>query len=105
MRQERNADQAHQAGDAAGHDRQHLLEAVRYAEHVEHPDRCQQADEMAEEDDENADVEQVGAPHQLPPPQQLAGAGPPRVLLAVEPDQAAEQEHGQAQIGIPAEDD
>ena len=105
MRQERNADQAHQARDAAGHDRQHLLEAVRYAEHVEHPDRGQQADEMAEEDEENADVEQVGAPHQLPPPQQLAGSGPPRILLAVEPDQAAEQEHGQAQIGIPAEDD
>ena len=60
---------------------------------------------MAEEDEENADVEQVGAPCQLPPPQQLAGSGPPRILLAVKPEQAAEQEDGQAQIGIPAEDD
>ena len=60
---------------------------------------------MAEEDDEDADVEQVRAPHQLPAPQQLAGSGPPCVLLAVEPDQAAEQEHRQAEIGIPAEDD
>ena len=57
MRQERNADQTHQAGAAAGDDRQHLLEAVRDAEHVEHPDRGQQADEMAEEDEENADME------------------------------------------------
>ena len=83
----------------------HLLEAVRDAEHLEHPDRRQQADEMAEEDDQHADVEQVRAPHQLPPPQQLAGAAPPGVLLAVEAQQAAEQEHGQAEIGIPAEHD
>jgi len=63
------------------------------------------ADKMPEEDDENADVEQVRAPHQLTPAQQLAGAGPPRVLLAVEAQQAAEEKHRQAQVGIPAEDD
>ena len=59
VRQQRNSDQAHQAGNTAGNDRQHLLEAVRYPEHVEHPDRRQQADEMADEDHEDADMEQI----------------------------------------------
>ena len=36
--------------------------------------------------------------------EQLAGAGAPSVLLAVEAKQAAEQEHRQAEIGIPAEE-
>ena len=105
MRQQRDADQAHQPATPADDDRQHLLEAVRNAEPVEHPDRRQQADEMAEEDEEDADVEQVGAPHQLPAAQQLARSGPPGVLLAVEAEQAADDEDRQAEIGIPAEDD
>ena len=91
------------AGDAADDDRHPLLEGVRDAERIEDPDRRQQADEVAEEDDQDADVEQVRAPHQLAPAQQLARAAPPGVLLAVEAQQAAEQEHGQAEIGIPAE--
>ena len=45
------------------------------------------------EDHQDADVEQVGAPHQLAPAQELAGARLPGVLLAVEAQQAAEQEH------------
>ena len=48
MEEQRDADEADEAGDAADDDRQHLLEAVRDAERVEHPDRRQQADEMAE---------------------------------------------------------
>ena len=63
------------------------------------------ADEMAKEDHQDADVEQVGAPHQLAPAQQLAGAGLPSVLLAIEAQQAAEQEYRQAQVGIPAKHD
>ena len=105
MHQQRDADEAHDAGDAADDDRHPLLEGVRDAERVEHPDRRQQTDEMAEEDDENADMEQVRAPHQLPAAQQLARAAAPRVLLAVEAQPAAEQEHGEAEIGIPAEHD
>ena len=50
-------------------------------------------------------MEQVGAPRQLPAAQQLARSAPPRVLLAVETHPAADQEHGQAQIRIPAEHD
>ena len=90
---------------AADHDRHHLLEAVADADRVEDPDRRQQADEVTEEDHEDADVEQVRAPHQLAPAQELAGPRLPRVLLAVEAQQAAEQEHRQAQVGVPAEDD
>ena len=37
--------------------------------------------------------------------QQLARSAAPGVLLAVEAQHAAEQEHGQAEIGIPAEND
>src|SRR6185312_6349828 len=80
-------------------------ESVRDAEGVEHPDRRQEADEMAGEDDENADMEQVRTPHQLAAAQKLRRARAPRVLLAVEAQQAAEQEHGEADIRIPAEDD
>ena len=60
---------------------------------------------MAEEDDEDADVEQVRAPHQLPAAQKLARPASPSVLLAVEAHPAADQEHGQAEVGIPAEHD
>ena len=70
---------------------------------VEHRDRREQADEMAEEDDQNADVEKVRAPDQLAAPQELARSGPPRVLLAVEAQQAADQEDREAEIRVPAE--
>ena len=105
MRQQSDTDQAEYAGDAANDDGHHLLEAVADADDIEHPDRRQQPDEMTEEDHEDADVEQVRAPHQLAPPQELARSRLPRVLLAIEAQQTAEQEHGQAQVGIPAEHD
>ena len=105
MHQQRNADETHDAGNAADADRHPLLEGVRNAERLEDPDRRQQAAEMAEEDDQDADMEQIGAPGQLPAAQQLARSAAPGVLLAVEAQHAAEQEHGQAEIGIPAEDD
>ena len=60
---------------------------------------------MTGEDDQDADVEQVGAPGELPAPQQLARSAAPGVLLAVEAHEAAEQEHGEAEVRVPAEDD
>src|SRR5450759_988708 len=105
MHQQRDPDEAHDAGNAADPDRHPLLEGVRDAERVEYPDRRQQAAEMAKEDDQDADMEQVGAPGQLPAAQELARSAAPGVLLAVEAQHAAEQEHGQAEIGIPAEND
>src|SRR5512141_741712 len=105
MHQQCDADEAHDAGDAADADRHPLLEGMRDTERVEHPDRRQQTAEMAEENDENADVEQVRAPGQLPAAQELARSAAPGELLAVEAQPAAEQKHGQAKIGIPAEHD
>ena len=60
---------------------------------------------MAEKNDENADVEQVRSPHELAAAQQLARPAPPCILLAVEAQQASDQEHGQAKVRIPAEHD
>src|SRR5674476_400200 len=50
-------------------------------------------------------MEQIGAPGQLAAAQQLTRSAAPGVLLAVEAQHAAEQEYGQAEIGIPAEND
>src|SRR5450631_2843164 len=105
MHQQRDADEAHDAGYAANADCHPLLEGVRDAERFEDPDRRQQAAEVAKEDDQDADMEQVGAPGQLPAAQELTRSAAPGVLLAVEAQHAAEQEHGQAEIGIPAEND
>src|SRR6266545_1119143 len=105
MHQQRNPDKTHDAGDPADNDRQPLLETVRNAERVEHPDGREQADEMADKDDQDPHVEQVGAPHQLPAAQELARPALPGVLLAVEAYPAADQKDGQAEIGVPAEHD
>src|SRR5262249_582298 len=72
-------------------------------ERVEHLDRRQQADEMAEKNDEDADVKQIGTPHQLTAAQQLTRSAPPGVLLSVEANDASEQEYRQEQVGVPAE--
>ena len=59
-----------------------------------------------EEDHQNANMEQVRAPHQLT---LVAAAGwsPSSrcLLLAIERNRLAEQQHGEAQVGIPAEHD
>ena len=55
---------------------------------------------MAEEQEQDADVEQVAAPAQQAAVQQLRRVALPRVLVAVEADQAAEQEHCQADVRI-----
>src|SRR5262245_31945710 len=96
MREQNYADQADHASNAADDDRHDLFEAVADADKVEHPNGGEQPDEMANEDHENANMEQVRAPHQLAPPQELARTCLPRVLLAVKAQQAAEQKHRQA---------
>ena len=66
-------------------------------------ERRQQADQVAEEDAEDADVEQVRSPAQLPGAQQLRRVALPRVLVAVEAHQAADEEDRQGDIGIDSE--
>src|SRR5262249_37640370 len=95
MREQRYADQADHASNAADDDRHDLFEAVVDANKVEHPNWGEQPDEVADENHEYANVEQVRAPHQLTPPQELARPRLPRVLLALEAQQAAEQKHRQ----------
>jgi hypothetical protein len=71
MGEQADADEAHQAGAAADDNGQLLLEGMGNAERVNDGDGRQQAGAMAEENDEDADVEQVGAPHQLLAAQEL----------------------------------
>ena len=104
VQQQRQADEADGAGDAAGDDREQLLLLRRDEQRVDRR-RRQQADRVAEEQEQDAEVEQVRAPEQLPLAQQLAGTGLPGVLLAVEADQAAEDEGREADVGIPDEQD
>src|SRR4026207_2246711 len=100
MNQQRHADEAEHAGDAADDDRHPLLEGVGDAEGIENPDRRQQPDEMTEKKDENADVKQVCPPGQLAPAQELARAAAPGVLLAVETNPAAQKKYDQAWPGV-----
>src|SRR5690606_28484034 len=72
---------------------------------VEDGDRRQEADQVAEEDGEHPDMEQHRADDELPAPQKLARAGPPRIGLAVVAHDGAEREHGERDIGIDAEDE
>jgi len=90
---------------AADADRDPLLEPVRNANRLENPDRRQQTAGMAEEDNQHADVEEIGPPEQLLPAQQLARARAPRILLAVEAQQAPNQKRRKAEVRIPAVDD
>ena len=103
MDQQDQADEAHGARDAAGDDREHLLRGRRHAERMPDGERRQQAEQVAEEDAEDAEVEQVRAPPQLAGAQQLRRIALPRVLVAVEAQQAAREEHGQRDVRIDAE--
>ena len=75
---------------------------------VGHPDSMndgswrQQAKEVSNEDDENSNVEEVAADHQTALAQQLAGAAAPTELIAIEAQQATQEEHSQADVGVVA---
>ena len=60
---------------------------------------------MADEDDEDTDMKQVRSPHQLAAAQQLTRSRSPRVLLAIEANEAAEKAHGGAEVRVPAKHD
>ena len=104
MQQQRQADEADGTGDAAGDDGHALLLLDGHEQRVDGL-RRQQADRVAQQQKQDAEMKQIGAPEQLPFAQELAGAGFPGVLLAVEPQNAAEDEGRQADVGIPDEQD
>src|SRR5262249_24766787 len=71
---------------------------------VDRPMRREKAGEMAEDHDDDAIVEQVRSKAQLPLAQQLGGIALPSIGLAIKTDQAADQQHREAEIGIDAEE-
>src|SRR5215813_3548179 len=103
MDEQRHADEADESEDAAGDHRQQLFAFHRNAERLVDLWRREQAEEMAEEEQQNADVEKHAAPIELLSAQELARLGTPSVLAAVEPRPAAQEKHDHAEIGIEAE--
>src|SRR5690606_37038167 len=98
-----HADQADHGQDASGDDREKLLRLHAQAERVVDLRRRQQAEEMAEEQAEDADMEQNAAPDQLLAPEKLARLAAPGVLAAIEAGPAAQEEDGHADVGVDAE--
>jgi hypothetical protein len=72
MYEEEHAYEAHDSSETADDDREHLLRAMGNTERVEHPNRRQETDEMSEENNEDADMEEDAAHDQLPATQELA---------------------------------
>src|SRR5690349_5971394 len=103
VNQESQADEADEPRHAAGDDGKQLL-VRRRDEMLVNPVRREQPDKMAKEQEQNPDVEQVAAPAQRARPQHLRRVALPRVLVAVEPGQAAHQEYHHADIRIGAEE-
>src|SRR5690606_19098751 len=103
--QDEQAGQAHHSQDRSHHHRQYLLESRAQAQRVVDGRRGQQAEQVREEQRDDADVEQVAAPAQRAALEHLAGIALPRVLFALEARQAAEQEHRQGDVGIHAEEE
>src|SRR3546814_9705153 len=63
----------------------------------------QQADEVTDQQDQHTHVKQVGAEHHLLAPQELARLRAPAILSGVETQDAADDQHRDGEIGIPAE--
>ena len=104
LQQKSHTHQRGQAGDAAADHGQQLFGA-RADEDVVHRVRREHADEMAEKQEQHTDVEQVATPAQLAHAQHLRGITLPGVLIAVEADQAADEEYGQADVRINPENE
>src|SRR3546814_2069184 len=98
-----SSDLGKQPGSAAAIDRQRLLPLVLHCQGIEHPNRHQQTEDMAEQDEKDADMEQHRPPHQLLAPQELARAGTPAVGFTVEADDRANHQHGKGDVGVNAE--
>ncbi len=102
MQKQRRADQCRRSGDASYDHCRQLLEHMRHAHGLDHPERGQKADEMPDEQHQHAKVEQVGPDHHLPPPQELAGLRSPTVLVGVKAQDAPNDQDGNRQIRVPA---
>jgi hypothetical protein len=104
VQQHGQPDEAQATGHTAGHHRDQLLLRGRDEDLVQ-PVRRELAEQVAEEQEQDAAVEQVAAPAQLRLAQQLRAVALPGVLVAVEAGQAAHEEHGEADVRIDVEDE
>ena len=103
MQKHDKPDQTHDTRGAANDDGRQLLGGRGYSNHLEQEYRGQQTAHMSEQDDENADMEQNTAPDELTAAQQLTRLAAPGILLAIETDEAADQEDRQGNIGVDTE--
>src|SRR5262245_30772075 len=65
--------------------------------------RHQEAHKVAEDYNQHAIVKQIGTELKLPLAQHLRGIALPRVRLAIEPDEAPDQQDDEAYIGVNSE--
>src|SRR6185437_2951343 len=63
----------------------------------------QETEQVAEEHDEYAEMEQIRAPAELAAAKELRRVALPRVLITVEADQAADEEHRECDVWVDAE--
>src|SRR3546814_94533 len=96
-------DEADGGEDAARDNREKLLGFHAQAERMVDFRWRQEAEEMAEEKSEDAEMEQDAAPDELLAPEKLARLGAPGVLAAIEACPASEEEDRHADIGKHAE--
>src|SRR5690606_30629576 len=100
MQQDKQAGQAHRAHDATRRHRDSLLEAVGNTQCVPDDSRCQQTNQVPEEQANDADVEQNVPQTQIAAIQQLRAVAFPAVLLTFKSQQAAQQEYRQGYVWI-----
>ncbi|CAM2150517.1 hypothetical protein PT2222_230151 [Paraburkholderia tropica] len=100
--QQREPDDGERARDAARDHREQLVHR-RGDERRDEPVRREKAREMTGHHDENAPVKQVAAKPQRAASQELRRVAFPRVLLAVEAHQRAEQQDREADVRVDAE--
>ena len=103
VQQHRQPDEAQATGHATGQHSDQLLLGGGDKNLVQ-PVRRQLAEEVTEEQEQDAAVEQVATPAQLRLAQQLRAVALPGVLVTVEARQAAHEEHREADVRIDVED-
>ncbi len=102
--QQHQTDENQHAQCAAGDHGDDLLGMRFQPERLKKGERCEQAEKVAEEQADDADVKQIGAPAQRAGAQHLARFAAPQILLAVETHQADAQKDGAGDVGVDAEE-
>ena len=91
MKQDRAAYEREDSGQAAHDHCEDLFGAVTDSDRVENLDGREKSNQVAEEDDDDANVEQDRAKHELAPPEELTGKRLPRERVPLIADDTADQ--------------